>query len=514
MNGIKITKYIKHAMPVREPTQQQRQDMAKEKIYMLFDQTDVPKPLPHARKTEVERILQDQGIVELFGELSPVTVLTLPKVYNPSQENIVEIEGEQYYLLKVIPSKDPKKSDPKRGLVKGEHYDGKIILVDMDTGIPVVKSFDQYASAMKASPHLREETLSKLNEKIKKHNERIDKINNAVGVSRFPLQLKSVEEDINDRLTELNAQRTAIESKKGNPLRSINEWVEFQLEGVKNGTLSIRDIFDTLLYIYQTKPQELIDGITNGSIPVPDEIRGALIAIAQQEYESRRSDIEQKQVKDVEREERIEEEIPEEKMPDLEHIQELTLEQIPEQKYKEPSEYNTYETWMQSQDIKIRGIDRDIRELTDIKNGLSGIRDFIGHLEKGQRGKAFLKSEQGTEVLNGVRSALVSLGKFISRYSINIVENGNLNPKLMSRKGSTGNAFIAIGIKQLYNVIRETLKEFEGDIPSPVLPEKTPVDTQPEEVEASSKDVFVKKLSNALWSVFERRMSGHESKSK
>ena len=109
---------------------------------------------------------------------------------------------------------------------------------------------------------------------------------------------------------------------------------------------------------------------------------------------------------------------------------------------------------------------------------------------------------------------MVSLGKFISRYSINIVENGNLNPKLMSRKGSTGNAFIAIGIKQLYNVIRETLKEFEGDIPSPVLPEKTPVDTQPEEVEASSKDVFVKKLSNALWSVFERRMSGHESKSK
>jgi hypothetical protein len=79
---------------------------------------------------------------------------------------------------------------------------------------------------------------------------------------------------------------------------------------------------------------------------------------------------------------------------------------------------------------------------------------------------------------------------------------GTINPRLMGREGQLGNALIGISLFRIYNVIKQTIREIEGEeIPSERVPGEV---EEVEEIEASSNNI--KKMSDYLWGFFENRM--------
>ncbi|MFA5312391.1 MAG: hypothetical protein WC375_03605, partial [Methanomassiliicoccales archaeon] len=487
--------------------------MARDGIYTVLNLTDAKKPMPKAGKEQIEQILQDNGIVQLFNEMSPITVLQLPKIYKPDQSNIVEIDGKQYYLCHVIEPRDPKKSDRARGLEKGVHYDGKLICMDIENGEPHEFSYDEYISQLHQPVSVRQGTLEKVNHEITQWNKRLTEIDKALGVSKLPLQVAWAEDKVNERISVLEAQLAVFTAQQENPTATsegYTQWINFLREGVRSGQFGIRDTFDTLIFLYKTDPQGLIEGIDNGSIPVPEQLKNVLKGIAAQELSATEIDRQKSSQKNQSRQERMESPLEPEKEPELRPLSPLTLDMIPEPKQPQAStEYHTLDTWAKSLVAKKKSIQRDLDELTGIRNTLADVRGFIGSIAKGQRANEFLASENGFTIIDTLREFLAKAEKFISRYSVNIIDKGTVNPALMSKKGDMGNALLGVTLFRLYNIIRTTLDQtLQG-----VHQERTPVEQKQTIIDSPSSPVeainhtFVQKLSNALWMAFEDRMT-------
>jgi len=495
----------RQAMAVPMPEEHAR-NMARDGIYALLDLKDVKNPMPKSNKTDIEAILQDNGIVQLFNEVDAINVLQLPKILTPEASNIVEIEGNQYILAHVIESKDPKKSDPKRGLVKGVHQDGKIICLDMASGRTVEFSYDQYVNKVKVPDVKRTENMEAVNQSIRKYNHRIDEIDKALGVAKLPLQLGSVQVDIDDRIETLRSQLEAITRKEQDPLsgsQGYRQWIDFLRDGIRNQRFPLRDTFDTLIFLYKLNPAELISGIESGEVQVPTEIRNTLIAIAHQEIAAAQEDRENKIEKNVERQERMESPLPDEKGYEG-RLREVSLDEMPEMKYKKATQYQTLQSWVQSLRMQKEGIERNLNELVELKSTLIAAGQYIGALGKGQRGLDYLRSPEGSGIVDDLRRFLDRSESFLKRYAVDVVKDGTINPALMGRAGQLGNALIGVSLLKIYNVIKGDIQEVEHVIePSERTLTQTPV--APMSPVAKIKD-RISKLSQALWSLtFEKR---------
>lgn len=495
------------AVPITEDIARK---MARDKIYTLLNLTDVPKPMPKTKKTDIEQILNDNGIVQLFNEMSPVTVLQLPKIFAPNDSNIVEIDGQQYYLAHVTESKTPGKSDPKRGLQKGVHYDGKIICLNMDSGQPIEFSYDEYANRITTPDINRRRSMEEVNEAINKYNQKIVGINKALGVEKLALQFTWIEGQIEERLQTLQGQLNAVQRKQDNPLSTsegYREWIDFLRDGVSNRRFPLRDTFDTLIFLHKLNPQQLAEGIENNSVEVPQEIRAALLAIAYKEMEMIQEKREDAISKEEERTERMESPLPEDKEPELQQLRPMTLEEMPETKYRKATEYQTLQSWAQSLYSQRTGIERNINELQELKNTFDSARQYLGALEKGTRGVDFLRSPEGRAIVDNLRAFLDRSESFLKKYAIDVIKDGTINPQLMGRSGQLGNALIGVALLRIYTTIKQNLERVESEtVPSERQPISRDVPVaSPLEPVSEAKDK-IKKLSEALWKAFENKM--------
>jgi len=496
--GKKAAWIKKEAMSV-PITDDQRRQMAQEGIYVLVDILD---KLPTTGKRQVEQTiksLQEQGVDDFFSVLDPKNAIMLPGIYRADPSKLIEIDGHEYYVVNVTEPREVKRKSVINGMEyqKGDTYSGEIICMDVETGLPVPFTYNEVIDKIKTPSGNREQTLAEINNEIIAWNKRVEAIENAIGPTKLALQVSWAENKIRDRIGVLDSQIEAFTSKQQNPLQNYQgymNWEQSLREGVKNGSFNLRDVFDSLLFLYQSNAQALLAGIQDGTVQVPDELRQGLLAIAAQEMQLKgEKDIAVMQ-KDREKQDRMEEELPQDKGAIEETLSPLTMEDIPEEKYKTLKQNRTLGHWAKSIQITIDGIQKNKEHLEVVSGALMELRGYIAELQKGQRAKNFLRSSEGQPIVHNLRNFLDVAQTFIKRYSVDIMVDNKVNPALMGRSGTTGNALLAVALNRIYAIIKKTLDEVEA----PELVDSAPV-------EASNKSK-IEKMSDIFWGSFENRM--------
>jgi len=450
-------------------TEKQRQQMAKEGVFVLLNSNNA---LPNLSKTQVDAVveeLKNSGATEFFKQLDVKNVLQLPYIYKLDKKSIVEIDGQQYLVLDVDEGRDVKKKSTIDGVVyeKGQRYPGKIVCTRLDNGSTVVFPLDDIVSHIRRPGFIREETLREANEAIKKHNERIKAIENAAGATKLVLQIESVKIEIQDRLNTLDRQIDHFSKMKENPVSispSYASWIEYLRNGIKDGLFTLKDTFDTILFLYQTNPEDIIRNIDG--LRVPEEIKPGLVNIANKEIEKRKEQELKDQAKHNIIEEQMDQGVSEEKDIQEQPLSPLTPEDIPESPYKKSTKYKTLYHWASSLDRIIDGIVKDKKQLEELMNSFNGMEKYLAEMKKGTRSAKFLSSPEGKSSLDALVDFLNKSKIFINRYIINIVEDGKINSRLLGRMGSPGNAVLAIDLHKLYNVIQKTLSGIISSVPS------------------------------------------------
>jgi len=469
----------KVSMPVPLPKEYRERMMDKTQPHQVGVLTDHPEghKMPNVGVRDVKGIMGENEL-----DMSP----DLPRVYVFSRDNIVDIDGNMYYVIYVEASKDLKRDG---------HKDGKIIAIDVASGEAQTFSFDQYASKIQKHPVTRRETLERINKEIGEWNGKIDKIDKMTGFTSLPLQIGRARNRLDKRIETLQGQINAIEKQKQNPLSSFeayNDWLRFLREGIAGNKFSLQDTFDTLLFIYKRTPEQLAAGIESGGIIVPQEIRDALVQIARAEATAVGEKYRKKDMRQEEREERIEGDLPEFKQPSLDKVAPMTEEQLPSS-YEKATTYHTLDFWWARKFAQLHDIERDLKELLGIRETLSSMVGYMAALEKGQLSKDYLLSSEGQKDVDVLKEFLNRSMSFIKRYQDSLIdENGGISQRIFGRTGTIGNAEVFISLSRLYSVLRLAFLELtqEVKIPHPVTDFAYQPDEQPAVAKEEAKSAY------------------------
>jgi len=500
-------KKVAMAVPV---SSEQAEAMKQHGIFVL---QDILKRLPHTTQKDMFNKIQEviqSGASEFFRNLEVKTAIQLPAVYVIDPDDIFSLNGKNYFAIEVDPARKVGKkwtSMSGREYQKNDQYDGEVLALDIETGLPVPLPLPQVNALITAPTGDREKVLERVNKEVASYNERIQAIDNAVGASKLALQIARAEDKINERIETLNSIKTSIENKlqryESAPRESYEGWMNSLREGIRNGQLNIRDVYDTILFLYQSNPESLAQKIRSGEIIIPEDLKAGILGIAEQEQAGISKDQEKKQRDEQEREERIRQrEIPEiHEQP----ISPFAIQDIPGSKYKTVKEQKSFYHWMSSQKHAIEGTERDIKELTEIKNAMEEMRKYTG-----PKSKEFITSPEGRSYLQSLSNFLNASSMFIKRYATDIIQDGKVNPKLMGSEGTEGNAFVAVALTRLYNVIKATLEEYTAISPMPsgrdTVETPVPALENVSNTSNSQDKIKITKLSEILWKAFEERL--------
>lgn len=484
-----------------------QREMAQSKIYALLR---LNPAFTKMNKTEISRIVKElinEGASDFIKNLNLKTILEMPYIYSIDEKHIIEIDNRQYYVVSVTAPKTAGKKQTIDGVTyqKGEFYPGKIVCMDVETGSPVEFNYTEVVDRIKRSDEPRRETLNKVNEEIGQWNKKLSEIENSTGLTRLNLQVVAAEKKIEARISELNNMQETLRASAEDPLTkspAYGRWLEYLKENYR--TFGPKDILDTLMFLYQSNPQELVQGIQNDEIEVPDEIRPALLGIASQlalKMDEARIQDESDRAR---RERDIEEEITEDKDTELGKIKPYELEDIPFSPYEKPKKYQTLHHWSASLKRSIESMERDKNELERILASLYDLRLHVANMPKK---KEDLATPSGQRAANSMEEFMDKAKIFLKRYKEKIVIDGKVNPKLLGRDGTIGNALIAARLHNIYNIIAHNLKsikELEIELPEmevEVTPER---DTERDPTLTFTKEKILK-ISKYLHESFENK---------
>lgn len=508
----KIKNITKVSMAVPAPTGEVAKRMKEQGIYIL---QDMLSRMPNTTQKDMHAALRgviDSGASEFFSNMTPRTVIGLPSIYILDNKDVFEVDNKRYVSLLVEPPRvvgKVWKSPSGRDYAKGQEFEGEITALDLDSGTPVILPLPSIRDKVIKPTENAEEIARKANKEIAAYNEKIASINNAIGADKLVLQVERARSQIQRRLDKLEgikkSTREQLEHYQKDPKTTFDAYAQDLQGKVERGELSLKDAYDTVLYFNMGSPEKIISNIDK----IPEALRAGVLAIARKEVESREEKAREESQKELEQEERIRSrEIPE--IHDVE-IEPFSVQDIPGGKggYKEVRTPKTLWSHIASLKASLAGSEKDIQELTKIKQSIENIEKYMGALLKGQRSKEFLNTPEGQPVLDAMNNFLNESSLFVKRYATDIVQDGKINTRLMGSAGTEGNAILAVSLNRMYNVVKETIDMYSGNLPptipavrEPAVPETVPVT---ETVVSSSKDK-IKRMSELLWIAFENRM--------
>ena len=515
---------VKKAMAV--PVSEQRAQKMREKgIYVL---QDMISRMPNSTQADTMQALQDirsSGASEFFNAVTLRTVVSLPQIYILKPEDVFEFEGKRYVALDVEDGSDWKTpgvvgkaytSPSGVQYAKGQRVPGEVVALNVDNGNLEVLPLPQIRDQIIAPTEDIDRVLRDANEEISKYNSRIRSITNALGASKIVLQIARAKEQIQTRLDELSGIIRGNQRKleQVSTLTETQEgWDTDLMNDVRSGRMSLKDAYDSILYQYQSRPENLISDIEQNVITVPPELRDGLLAISHKEIEKKREVEEKERQKDLQTQQRIREEgIPEIHETELEPFVRGDIPSA-KQRYKKVDKARSIHHEIARLNNAIEGSQKDVVRLTDIKQSMENMEKYMGDLEKGQRSKNFLNTPEGQPVLDAMNDFLKKAMLFIETYDVNtkIVQDNKINPKLFGPKGTKGNALLAAAMTRMYNVVKETINMYGGGGTPPsgvaVVPQEREVpEAVPERLPIANAQDQIKRMSELLWKPFEDRM--------
>jgi hypothetical protein len=465
--GIK-SKWMKKAMSVPMPNQEELKMMNEEGHTVI---PHIPRAkhsnetTPNLGKRELTEIIQE---FEIDG-IDIKTVVQLPTIAKFNENMLVEIDGEQYYIVHIIP--DTKK------------IPGSIIAIDAIENKLTTFPMEGTVDKIRPPAHIKQSIVENINQEIDKYNKKVEEIQKYAGMSKINLQIMSNEKHIDERLSNLQEMIKHFESKQNSPSQSkgYEAWQNRLMQEIKDGKMSDVDAFHTIIFKYQKTPQKLIDDLNSGSLQVPESIKQPLLKLFQKELENKSKAEQEKLQKSIEKSERMEE-----TWEDIQGVEESPLSKIDESHipgghYTRLPSYSDFNAIQQQNYQILKSLNENVSDLNTVKNSLSNLRMYVADLDKGQRGKDFLSSPEGQTVIENVKLNLNDIKRFTKKYEIELFKDNKINPKLMGTGGkSSGNALLAVSLNGLINTLFNTINPFATkEIPSETEPYSEPMTTDP-----------------------------------
>jgi len=503
-----IKRIVKKSMAV-PVTDEQRQKMADEDVFVSDSTT---RKLPNVGIRAIKSIMQDQDI----GNLDLEAVVQLPKIYfKPSEKNMVWHNEEKYILVNIEESKQAGRKPNKYW------KDGRIILMDMQTGKPLQLSYDESYSELKPVTNLSGEILVKVKDAVELWNDRVqilrDRIaknvdadrKRGVDITTLPLQLQWAYGKIEERINILITMEEALNQNLNQFSKPVSylEWVEWLKKGVKgepvnNGnTFTAREILDSLLFLFRTTPQQIFDASGNLANPeakellsyAPEPIQKAVLALLYQEMQNVIGKKEKEEVAKQEREVRLEEDLDVSEVPELRELK--PPESVPGQGVSKAPGFSMIEKWKQMQYQKLMGVKENKELLTNVQQSIDGLKKYLGALESGERSRDFLRSDEGQDVVVDLREFLQDSYRFIKNYKREIVtEEGEISSRLYGREGTMGNALVAANLYRICAIVKGALDEVTVTDAEKSLDEMKQMLEDSELSGFEDEDVFAKNL--------------------
>ena len=389
--------------------------------------------------------------------------LALPRIMYPSENNIVELDGHQYYVIHVAepqPRKNPE---------------GTVYLLDVQTGEPTNRPFLQVADRLRS---VRRENIRKsveeLNALIAKWNSRIGKIESVVSPTTWPLQLVWATEAVDERIEELGRQEQALVARLDSSTNFSPSWAS-TIERLKTdlaaGRIPQPDMIETIMTVQNSDP-DAIDQILE--LPsIPDDIKEHIKLLVGMRNESIEQKKRKREMEEQSRKDRFEAPPTEQDFggmlnpgdPGIVGLEEKNLDDLAGKKPKVPDRYFSPQGRVQQIRASLAGIRKDKAELADVRSGLDGLREFVGHLEKGERARDLLtNTERGAEIKKKVAEFVHKAKGFIRRYKAPVfIKNEatgsySVNPKLLGTTGGAGNSKVAVVVNHMLSIVVNGLK--------------------------------------------------------
>lgn len=435
--------WIKHAMPPPQPSKDEQKEMIEQGIDVIpyTPRAKHNKEItPNIKKRELIEVVKD----DTFKGLDPKTIIQLPSIAKLDENKLIEIDNEIFYLVNVI---TPTTKIP-----------GEFILLNPTTGnLKRIPYTNENIQKMQPPKHIKQNIVEKINQEINNYNKKIEQINKYTGITKLNLQIKSTEEAIEERIQIIKNMKQATENKMNQPTpQPYADWTTRIMKEVQEGKHSLVDAFHTIIFMYQDNMQKLINDINNNKINIPEEIKPALINIANRELTNKQKNEDAKKLKQKQKEENMEEE-----MEDYQGIQETPMQTIDESyipggKFEKLPAYSDYESLNQQYYRIIESIEKNQKLLERTQNSMQNLRTYITQMETGTR--SIEQAKQNPKIQQKIKNHLNDIKVFIKAYEIDIIQNGKINPKLMGTSGRTiGNAFIAIKLQGIINTIYNTI---------------------------------------------------------
>lgn len=439
----------KIAMPVVRPSPQVEQQMANEGVRLLYD---ISRELPANKIKALRSMLSNMGGID---------GILLPKVFFPSSRNIVQYEGKSYYYLHHDKNKD------------------KLWLLDPATNQPLLLSYKNDFPKLKLEDEARRKSMAaRFNKAVKSWNEKVETFDSKLGLVTVPLRVNRAVRFVDERLTELQGQKTSIEAQQKEPgfgLGGHEAWRAESVEALRNGSLmgKDQDAIDTVLYQYHDRLQQALQDLP--SFQISPQAKKSLTTIIPAEIAGQAEKAGKEQDTFQAREERVEQGMPTELEPDVSPLQEIGPEHIPSGSPSKPNAYRSPEAYFKQKPQILQEIGFQITTLTQVKSALQNLIQTIGRMEKGQFSEDYLHSKPGLDDLNKLRGFLQESGKFIQKYQVPIfIEGGKVNPRLFGSSGTMGNAELAIEMNRIYSSVKRTLEKLSPVRQSILEPEPQP----------------------------------------
>jgi hypothetical protein len=401
---------------------------------------------------------------EVFGDNDP----ELRRLYTAKMENLVTINGQEYFLANV--EKSTKKVDGKItafGPVT-RNEDGEVQWDALDT-TPKNFSYNEYFPQIKMSEVRKQSVIKEVNEFIDKYNSFVDKIDTKSGgnLTSLPLLLKWAEEVIEDRLTVISSQQKAKvqNADYSDVKRDVGNGYEELISGAQGGGISPQDYAILLLERkFHSVPtlEELRTEVDSQQMPFGEEInailRDYLVKVIDWQINVRKAEEAKKLNNLSERVERRESDLQDMEGLFVEKINHVT--DIPG-KYNKATGYFSPETMETSKHEFSKSSDQNARELAEVHESLHAARQYIIDLPSKANKNI---DEQELSVI----SDFVNVSKkfFAANKTSPFIkdETGttSVNPALFGKQGSMGNALVAVVLKRLINMVDDELRRIEG----------------------------------------------------
>jgi len=287
-------------------------------------------------------------------------------------------------------------------------------------------------------------------------------------------------ETVDTRIAELTTYEEAFAArldKSTNFSPAMATFLDKKKEDIRNGRItSEQDLLDTLIFLQYHDPDSVPALVSQPTIP--DTVKTYFSDIMTVENQTAEAEKAKKRQNDEQRKTRVEDtEAPTDygiidageasafKLDENDIASRMEKVKLAPDRY-----FSTSGRSGQSRAVLL-SIRRDKQELTDIRNSLDGLRDYIGHLGKGERGRAVLKgTDKGKEILDNINQFAHQIQAFMRRYKdpvfIQDPDTGHhiVNPKLFGTGG--GNGAVAIVVNQIYSMLMSSLKEHSEPAPS------------------------------------------------